>query len=45
MKDACRELRYAIAVVAEEVPEDESAYERLGVARERIDRVREELAK
>jgi len=43
MKDACRELRYAIAVVAEDVPEGETAYERLGVAAGIIEKVREEV--
>lgn len=43
MKDACRELRYAIAVVAEDVPEGETAAERLAVAVEIIQNVRAEL--
>ena len=44
MKDACRELRYSIAVVAEDVPEGETAAERLAVAVEIIQKVRRELA-
>ena len=43
LKDACRELRYSIAVIAEDVPEGETAKERLAVAVETIQKVREEL--